>query len=170
MPETTTLAEGVLEPQAEAIGELRLDLLDHRGAAAALTRAGQAARGFLDLDPVTQNEALLAALLEQLGAQVFACDDAVLGWAPNPDQARQALVSTTSAAPAPVRALLRFLATYRRCTSFVAATTAGAPGREALRGLGFELVGVLPRHRFQAGRHLDVEIYHATGEVARCAP
>ncbi|HVK23843.1 MAG TPA: hypothetical protein VM677_21015 [Actinokineospora sp.] len=133
--------------------------LDPTDAATALHAAGKAARGFLGLDPVTQNEPLLAAELVRLNAMVFRYGDTVVGYVPNTGQPRQGEVATTSAKTEPVRALLAFLDAYRRCTSFVAMVPAGAQAGTAFTGCGFSQVGTLRGHRFQSGGYHDVLVY-----------
>ncbi len=87
---------------------------------------------------------------------MFAAGGAIVGCAGNPDQPRQAYVASTSGQAEPVRALLEFLSTYRRCTSYVAMVPAGAPAVTAFTGCGFRPVGLLPAHRYQSGGYLDV--------------
>lgn len=141
----------------------RTDLgrLDPASAAAGLRAAGEAGRGFLGLDPVTQNDTLLVNELSRLGAQVFGSERALLGYLTNPDQPRQAVVATTSADPEPLRAFLAFLGTYQRCSSFVAFAPDGAAMAAALAACGFAERGTLRAHRYQSGRYLDVSIYYA---------
>lgn len=121
--------------------------------------SGTGARGFLGLDPVTQNEPLLAALLTDRGARLFRCGDAVLGYAPNPDNPRQAEIATSSTDPEVLGALTGFLRRYRRFTSFVCF---GGPA-EALTANGFRHTGRLRGHVFRAGAYHDVDVHvHAT--------
>ena len=141
-----------------------LRMLEPAAGAAALTGAGAAARGFLGLDPIVQNDALLARELGQLGAHVFHGGDAVLGFALNRAQPRQAYVASTSADPEPLRAFLAFLGSYRRCTSFVAQLPQDAPSTAAFEDCGFRRVGTLRAHRFEAGAYRDVHVYYTGGE------
>src|SRR5580700_4570834 len=97
-----------------------LRVLNCAEAAAALSRRPGSARGFLGLDPVTQNESLLAIELARIDAEVYAVGDELIGFAPNPSQPRQMYVASTSARPEPVAALLAFLRTYRRSSSYLA--------------------------------------------------
>ncbi|MEU3251185.1 hypothetical protein [Streptomyces sp. NPDC006997] len=120
------------------------------------------ARGFLDLDPVTQNTALLTREIARRDLTVLRHGTTLLGYAVNPVQPRQAAVATTSSDPAALRALLSFLHTYRRCTSFTAGTPAGSPVLPALDACGFVRAGVLPGHLFLTGRHHDVLVHHLT--------
>lgn len=143
-----------------------LGRLDPASAAAGLRAAGEAARGFLGLDPVTQNDTLLGIELGRLQAQVFGSEGALLGYLTNPDQPRQAVVATTSADPEPLRAFLAFLGTYKRCSSFVALAADGAAMAAALVACGFTERGTLRAHRYQSGRYLDVSIYYARLEDA----
>ncbi|MEV4050089.1 hypothetical protein AB0J55_02780 [Amycolatopsis sp. NPDC049688] len=124
-------------------------------AARGLRRAGDAARGFLGTDPVTQNDALLVRELVRREAQVYAAGGALVGCVPNRAQPRQAYVSSTSAGPEPVRALLGHLATYHRRTSFVALVAADG-GAAAFLGAGFARTGVLPGHRYAGHAFHDV--------------
>ncbi|RBM20482.1 hypothetical protein [Streptomyces sp. PT12] len=142
--------------------------LDPASAAAGLREAGDGARGFLGVDPVTDNDALLARRLAAIDAQVFRAGDTLLGAAPNPHQPRQAYVASTSADEAALRALLGFLVTYRRTTSWVALAERGAPAVEALRRCGFEERGALRDHRFRAGAAVDVLVWF--GKAAAPCP
>jgi hypothetical protein len=144
------------------MSELRL--LEPAAAATALQASGPAARGFLGLDPVVHNDALLARELGLLGAQVFEGGSSLLGFAPNPAQPRQAQVASTSADPAALRAFLTFLGSYRRCTSYVAHLPDGAASAAAFEGCGFRRVGTLRAHRFAAGAYRDVHVYYASEE------
>lgn len=139
-------------------------MLDSETAAVELTRVGGSARGFLGLDPVTQNEALLARELTRAGASVFRADDGLVGCAPNPESPRQSYVATTSADPGAVRAVLEHLVTYQRCASFVALVPAGSPAGAAFVECGFAPVGVLREHRFHSGAYHDVHVYFAGAE------
>lgn len=135
------------------------------GAAEAADELGAvpaAARGFLDLDPVTQNGALLAAELTRRDAQVYrAGDGTLLGYAPNPDQPGQAYLASTSPHPEPLATLLEHLRDYRRPTSYLALLPADAPALAAFAECGFTPVGTLREHRYQSGRWLDVHVYFA---------
>jgi len=122
----------------------------------------EAARGFFDLDPVTQNDALLAKEIDRTGVQLYSCGETLLGCRPNPDHPRQAQVASTSSAPEPLRALLGSLGTYQRCTSFFALVPQDSPVAAAFESCGFGRVGTLPEHLFHSGRYRDVVIYHAT--------
>jgi len=141
-----------------------LRLLEPASAAAALSEAGAAARGFLGLDPVVQNEALLARRLGQRDAQVFHGGTGLLGFAPNPAQPHQAYVACTATDPEPLRAFLAFLGSYRRCTSYVARIPEGAPATAAFESCGFHRVGTLRAHRFESGAYRDVHVYYSDGE------
>ncbi|WP_405581265.1 hypothetical protein [Streptomyces sp. NBC_01190] len=141
-----------------------LRLLGTAEAAARLSAEPKAGRGFLGLDPVTQNGALLARELARTGAQVLQAGDVLLGYAPNSAQPRQGWVATTSADPEPLAALLAFLRTYRRCTSYVAEVPEGAPAVPALEACGFTGAGRLPGHVFHSGSYHDVLVYCATQE------
>ncbi|MCP3760526.1 hypothetical protein [Streptomyces sp. TBY4] len=138
-------------------------------AVTALRAAGDACRGFLGVDPVTQNDALLVKELTRTGAQFFRSDGALVGCLTNEDQLRQVYVATTTADPEPLRAFLAFLDTYRRITSYVALLPSGNPTLPAFEKCGFTQVGNLKDHHFQAGRHQDVPVYFASAEVA-CRP
>ncbi|MFF9625765.1 hypothetical protein [Streptomyces griseosporeus] len=139
----------------QTASELRL--LPPAAAAAGLSAAGEAARGFLGLDPVTQNEALLGQELARREAVVFRYGGTVLGCVVNSAQPRQAEVAATTADPAALGALLEFLRTYQRCSSFVTMVPAGrdTSGYEAH---GFRRVGTLREHRFAGGRYHDVHV------------
>lgn len=140
--------------------------LDPDAAVAELRASADSARGFLGLDPVTQNDALLTAELKALAAQLFSTGESVVGFAPNTDQPRQAYVASTSADPEPLRALLEFLTTYQRCTSFVAMVPDGAESAAGFEQCGFERAGVLPRHRWQDYDWQDVLVY--VGRADQC--
>lgn len=139
-----------------------LRLLGLAEAAQRLRPAG--GRGFLGLDPTTQNGPLLVRLLAGLDAQVFQAGDTLVGSAPNRQQPRQAYVATTSADPVPVHTLLSFLADYQRTTSYVALVPSGSPAVDALLGNGFRQVGTLPAHRYAAERYAEVTVYFAGSE------
>ncbi len=141
-------------------------LLEPAAAAAALCEAGPGARGFLGLDPVVQNEALLAREIERRDVQVVDGGTGLLGFAPNTAQPRQAYVASTSTDPEPLRAFLEFLTSYRRCTSYVAQVPEGAPGSQAFESCGFQRVGTLRAHRFESGAYRDVHVYYSDGEEA----
>ncbi|GAA3437669.1 hypothetical protein [Kutzneria kofuensis] len=141
--------------------------LDPDAAVAELRASADSARGFLGLDPVTQNDALLTAELEALEAQLFSAGETLVGFAPNADQPRQAYVASTSADPEPLRALLEFLTTYQRCTTFVAMVPDGAVAAAGFTACGFEQVGVLPRHRWQNYDWQDVLVYVGRADSCR---
>jgi len=141
-----------------------IQLLRASAAASGLRGAKAEGRGFLGVDPVTQNDALLARELTRQGAQVYRAGDTLVGYAPNHEQPRQAFLASTSADPEPIRAVLAFLSTYQRCTSFVAMVPAGAEAAKAFAGCGFEQTGVLRDHRYQSGGYQDVLVL-AKGEV-----
>jgi hypothetical protein len=147
-------------PEAAPAAATDVELLDPLGAARALDAAPRAAaRGFLGTDPVTQNPELTARHLAAQDARVLRRGDALLGYAPNPLQPRQARVATTSPDPELLLALLEFLRTYHRCFSFVAETPADSPVLPALEACGFTSRGVLPGHLFWSGRHVDVQVH-----------
>lgn len=144
--------------------------LDAAAAAAALRAAPeQAARGLFGLDPVTQNDALLIREIERLGVEFYAGGRELYGVAPVPEQPRQARVATTSGEPEPLRALLGFLRTYRRCTSFAALVPEHSPARPAFECCGFVHVGTLKDQLYQSGAYRDVLVYHANGDDT-CRP
>ncbi|WP_130799085.1 hypothetical protein [Streptomyces otsuchiensis] len=141
------------------------ELLTPEEAARALTDAPvRLTRGFLGLDPVTQNTALLARHIGDREIQVLRYGEALLGYTVNPLQPRQAHVATTSADPAPLDALLGFLADYQRATSFVAEVPEGTPVLPALESCGFTPCGVLPGHLFHSGRYREVLVLHTDRE------
>jgi len=121
-------------------------------------------RGFLGLDPVTQNDALLVREMTARQAQVFRYGDSVVGYAPNPDAPRQAVVATTSADPDVLVGFVSFLRVYRRFTSFTATTTADQPAAKALCGGGFREVARLRDHVYRAGGYRDLHVYFASPE------
>ena len=141
-----------------------LERLAPAAAAAALRAAPDGARGFLGVDPVTQNDEMVALVLARLGAQVFRRGRALLGFAPNIEQPRQAAVATTSADPDLMAEFLTFLGSYQRCTSYVGTVPSGGVAESALRGCGFDRAGTLRGHRYQAGQYQDVHVYFATAE------
>lgn len=136
-------------------------MLDAAAAAQALSDEAQLARGFLGIDPVTQNRAQVAAELTRMGAQVCRADDALVGYAHRRDQPRQALVASTSARAEPVATLLSFLHVYHRLTSYLALVPAGSATIGAFEGCGFRRTGVLREHRYQSGGYQDVLVYFA---------
>jgi hypothetical protein len=120
--------------------------------------SGTGTRDFLGLDPMTQNDALLRKLLAARQARLFGAGDTVLGYAPNPDNPRQAEVATTSADPAVLDTFTEFLRRHGRYTSFVC--FGGPPA--ALRG--FRHAGSLRGHVFRGGGYHDVDVHVSTGE------
>jgi hypothetical protein len=138
-----------------------LEQLSPAGAAAGLASSASTARGFLGLDPVTQNEALLASQLTGVQARVFRASGALVGYMPNPWRPRQALVATTSAEPGPVRDLLDHLRTHCRASSYLAMVPANSGSLAAFGACGFTRVGVLREHRYSAGDYQDVLVYFA---------
>jgi hypothetical protein len=138
-------------------------MLDAAAAAAALSGAGRAARGFLGIDPVTQNGALIAAELTRMGAQVCRAGDTLVAYAHRASQPRQALVASTSAHAGPVAALLSYLRIHQRSTSYLALVPAGSAAIAAFEGCGFRPAGVLRDHRYQSGGYTDVLVYFAKG-------
>ena len=140
-----------------------LHLLAPDAAAAALREAGAGARGFLGLDPIVQDDALLARELELLDARVYLRGSAVLGFALNAAQPRQAYVASSSTDPEPLRAFLAFLGSSRRCTSYVAHLPHGAESTAAFEDCGFRHLGTLRAHRFESGAYRNVRVYYADG-------
>ena len=139
-----------------------LRVLDPAAAAAELAGSSEAARGFLGLDPVTQNEPLLAAELTRMSAGVCRADGgALVGFAPSPGQPRQMLLASTSARPEPVRALLGFLRAYCRYSSCLAMVPAGNASAEAYESCRFTRIGTLRGHWYQSGEYRDVTVYFA---------
>jgi len=146
----------------------RLVRLSQAEAAARLRTGPDGGRGFLGLDPVTQNDAALVAGLSARQALVWSFGAALVGAYPNPDNPRQAWVATTSADPAALGAAARTLRVYRRTTSLVAATAAGEPGAEAVRGCGFTGAGTLRGHDYRSGTYHDVDLHYLSLEQS-CA-
>jgi hypothetical protein len=140
--------------------------LDPAEAASALGAEAGRNRGFLGLDPVTQNHALLVRELTRLEAQLFASGADLFGYRINPEQPRQAYLATTATAPEALARFLEFLRNYQRCTSYVSEVSAGSPSVAALTGCGFRPVGTLRDHRFAAGGYHDVTVYFTRGEAA----
>jgi len=126
-------------------------------------------RGFLGLDPVTQNDPLLLRRIADTGMQLFAVGDTVLGYAANPDNPRQAFVATTSEDGAALVALAEHLRVYRRCTSLVCHAAEGEPAVAALLDCGFRSVGLLREHDYRSGAYHDVHVYHVAGAQLPCA-
>lgn len=141
-----------------------LQSLDASAAAGCLRAAPGGTRGFLGLDPVTQNDALLRKEIDAQGAQLYRSGETILGYLPNTEQPRQGVVASTSGDPSALRALLVFLRSYQRCTSYVGYLPFGAPAEAAFRACGFEQVGTLSGHLFQNGDYLDVGVYFANGD------
>lgn len=138
-----------------------LQMLGAAAAAQALSDKAWEARGFLGIDPVTQNCSLIVADLTRMSAQVCRFDDALVGYAHHPWQPRQALVATTSAQAEPVAALLSFLRIYHRSTSYLALVPIGTAVVAAFEGCGFRRTGVLHDHCYQSGGYRDVLVYFA---------
>ncbi|MGQ0838598.1 GNAT family N-acetyltransferase [Actinokineospora sp.] len=124
------------------------------------------ARGFLGLDPVTQNDDLLARELTERQARVFGAGTAVLGCVLNPDNPRQAVVACTTDDPAPLAAFVEFLHRHLRCTSFIAHTTDARAA--VLTECGFTRIGTLADHVYRGGRYHDEYVFHRAVE-GRCA-
>lgn len=141
-----------------------VQLLDREAAAVSLRSAAEDARGFLGLDPVTQNDALLGKEIAGLGAQIFRAGNAILGFLPNHHQPRQAVVASTSADAEPLRAFLAFLRSYRRCTSYLTYIPTGSSAIEAFTTCGFSQVGTLKCHYFWRGSYVDVGVYFVNGD------
>ena len=145
-----------------------LERLDPPAAAAALRATPDGARGFLGVDPVTQNDMAIAGELTRLGAHVFRRGQALLGFVPNSEQPRQATVATTSADPDLMTEILPFLGSYQRCTSYVAMVPSGSAAESTFNGCGFHRTGTLRGHRYQTGQYQDVHVYFATvGDLCR---
>jgi len=130
-------------------------MLDAAAAAQALSDAAGAARGFLGIDPVTQNCALIAAELTRIGAQVCRADDALVGYVHRRGQPRQALVASTSAQAEVLATLLSFLRIYQRSTSYLALVPTGSAAITAFEGCGFRRAGELRDHRYQSGGYQE---------------
>lgn len=163
----TVATEAVASGEAVVCGASQpVDIrrLDPAAAAVQLRDAAEAGRGFLGLDPVTQNDALLAAELARMQAQLFRAGDMLLGAVPNPAQPRQAFIAATCADPEPLRAFLGFLSTRQRCSSFLAMVPDGAAPGTAFELCGFRRVGVLRDHCYRAGAYHDILVYHANSE------
>ncbi|MER5439013.1 hypothetical protein [Streptomyces sp. NPDC002790] len=149
-----------------------LNVLTAEAAATALGRCGQAARGFLGLDPVTQNDALLVLRLRAEEALVFrygggnAPVASVLGAVWNPHNPRQAVVSSTTEDPEALTALLDFLRTHRRCVGAVGVCASADPAHAGFAATGFRPVGVLRAHFFRSGAYLDATVHHRSLEPA----
>jgi len=142
-----------------------LRVLEIAAAAAELADSAEAGRGFLGLDPVTQNEPLLAAELARMSAGVCRADDALVGFAPNPGQPRQMFLASTSARPEPVTSLLGFLLTYCRSDSYLAMVPAGHPSAAAFESCRFTRIGTLRGHWYQSGEYRDITVYFAKAAV-----
>ncbi|MCK1822333.1 hypothetical protein MTQ10_22660 [Streptomyces sp. XM83C] len=153
-PDAAPALEGAPDAEPE---QPALRLLPPAQAAAELSAAGEAARGFLGLDPVTQNAALLGRELAHRDAVVLRYGETLLGCAVNPEQPRQAEVAVTAADAPALGALLEFLRTYQRCSSFVSLVPDGRD-TSAFEAHGFRTVGTLRGHRFAQGRYHDVRV------------
>lgn len=137
-----------------------LELLTPAEAAAELSARPREARGFLGLDPVTQNAALLARELIRGQAAVFRAGSTLVGCQVSGFQPRQAQVDTTGTDPDGLRTMLELLASYRRCTSYLGLASAErAPVYEAS---GFRRTGSLRHHRWAGGRYHDTLVFYAS--------
>jgi hypothetical protein len=142
-----------------------LEPLGPEEAAARIGRAGPAARGFLGVDSVVDNDAAIAKALRAGPALAFAWGpDAVLGALTNPDNPRQVLVAGTSRDPESLLSLLDFLAKYKRCTSALARAASEDPLTHALNAAGFTETGRLRGHYYRSGSYLDMLVYYRTLE------
>jgi hypothetical protein len=150
-----------------------------------LRRARNWGRGFLGVDPVTQNAALMARLLDEASAETYQVAAhgsavAVAGCVRNPVNRRQALVAIAElpaggptdgdprgeAAAAPpaelakvIRRFLRYLSTNRDITSFVAYAVAGDGALPGLIDSGFREVGQLREHVYRSGAFHDEHVF-----------
>ena len=118
--------------------------------------SGTGTRGFLGLDSVTQNDALLRTVLTAREARLFGWGDAVLGYVPNPDNPRQAEVATTSPDPTVLGAFIEFLRRYGRYDSFV------CYGGPVAAMADFRHAGRLREHVFHSGGYHDVDVWEAS--------
>lgn len=144
--------------------EARLVPLTPAQAAARLRTEPGGGRGFLGLDPVTQNDPALIAGLSASQALVWSFGAALVGACPNPDNPRQAWVATTRADPAALRAAAATLRAYRRTASLLAVAGTGEPAADAVRGCGFTPAGTLRRHDYRSGAYHDVDMHYLSLE------
>jgi hypothetical protein len=145
-------------------GDARLVPLTPAQAAARLRTEPGGGRGFLGLDPVTQNDPSLIAGLSAREALVWSFGVALVGACPNPDNPRQACVATTSADPAALRAAAGTLRAYRRTASLLAVAGTGEPAADAVRGCGFTRAGTLRRHDYRSGAYHDADMHYLSLE------
>jgi RimJ/RimL family protein N-acetyltransferase len=155
------LAEPGQTPDEDGARLVRLSLAQ---AAARLRTAPGGGRGFLGLDPVTQNDASLVAGLSARRALVWSFGVVLIGAYPNSRNPRQVRVATTAADPKALRAVVQALRVYRRTTSLVTATVATEPAAEAARACGFADIGVLRRHDYRSGVYHDVYLRYLSLE------
>jgi hypothetical protein len=149
---------------AEAAGTPRLKRLATAEGVARLRALGDGGRGFLGLDPRTQNDALVARVLTEREAVLFVHGETLLGAYQSKDNPRQAVVAVSGADPAGLAALARLLRVYRRYTSMVAVTGPGDPALPALRACRFREVGTLAGHDYRSGAYRDAVVHYAPVE------
>lgn len=142
----------------------RLQRLATAEGVARLRALGDGGRGFLGLDPRTQNDALLTRLLTEREAVLFGHGETLLGTYQSKDNPRQAVVAVSGADPAALAALARLLRVYRRHTSMVAFTSPGDPALPALRACRFREVGTLAGHHYRSGAYRDAVVHYAPVE------
>ncbi len=137
-----------------------LTLLSPREAAARLRALSSGGRGFLGTDPVVQNDALLAKVLQDCSALVMDWEGTVIGARPSPHNPRQEEVACSSDDPEALTALLDHLRQYRRCASVWAVCSPDAPMLTALEALEFRHTGLLRAHYYRAGEYLDAAVHY----------
>lgn len=156
-----------------------------------LRRAAGWGRGFLGVDPVTQNSTLMVRLLTEAEAETYQVAAhgsavAVAGCVRNPANRHQALVAiaelpsagpdgapadadprrpAASASPAElakvIRRFLTYLSTHRDITSFVAHAVVGDGALPGLIDSGFCEVGRLREHVYRSGGFHDEHVFFA---------
>lgn len=146
------------EPTGTAVWLTRLARAE---GVARLRALGDGGRGFLGLDPRTQNDALLTRILTEREAVLFGYGETLLGAYQNKENPRQAVVAVSGDDPDGLAALARLLRVYRRYTSMVVLTAPGDPALPALRACRFREVGTLSGHHYRSGAYHDAVVHYA---------
>ncbi|MFE1101182.1 hypothetical protein ACFW4K_11725 [Nocardiopsis alba] len=122
----------------------------------------EAVRGFLDTDPVTQNDQEIRRVLSRDETVLLTGErGALLGCRPSRSSPRQAFVACVDADPEEIGALLRFAYSGFRATSYVAEVEADSPVIETLLASGFTRIAHLREHSYRSGTFKDIVLLYA---------